>query len=264
MDREIVSKTLKTLGFKNHEILIFFALIKNGPLTISEISKYTQIPRTTVHRVIIMMLKKELVERIIKHKFNLIKAQDPEYLKVILKEKVSTINNVEKNINSVVSSLKAYSTPAIKRTEVMYYEGREGIKQLLWNELSAKTEVLSLTYRTLSEITGKEFIIRWWNENIQRKIKNKCIGNPGTSEMKNAVDKDIKEKYLPTPPILLEERIIKKNVIKIIQETFLYNNVYAIVQWDRNQAFGIEIYNEVVADQEREIFKILWKMAKPI
>ena len=70
-----------------------------------------------------------------------------------------------------------------------------------------------------------------------------------------------KEKYLKHPLSIWRTRIIDPKILKITQETFIYNDVFAIVQWGPKEIFGVEIYNQQVADQERAVFNVLWKMA---
>lgn len=42
----------------------------------------------------------------------------------------------------------------------------------------------------------------------------------------------------------------------------IYNNVVAIYNWWQDEVFGVEIYNQQVAEFQRFTFETFWKMAE--
>lgn len=42
----------------------------------------------------------------------------------------------------------------------------------------------------------------------------------------------------------------------------IYNDVIGIYSWHEGEVFGVEIYNEKVATMHKQLFEIVWKIAK--
>ena len=58
-------------------------------------------------------------------------------------------------------------------------------------------------------------------------------------------------------------RYVSEKILLIRADVFIYNDVYAVCNYlDGGDIFCFEIYNENVAQMQREIFEELWKEAK--
>ena len=57
-------------------------------------------------------------------------------------------------------------------------------------------------------------------------------------------------------------RYLDPKVFEITFETFIYNNCVTLLNYEKNDIFGVEIYNPALAAQQSQIFDMLWKMAK--
>ncbi|EKD96520.1 MAG: hypothetical protein ACD_24C00009G0001 [uncultured bacterium] len=42
----------------------------------------------------------------------------------------------------------------------------------------------------------------------------------------------------------------------------IYNDVLALYNWHKGEVFGVEIYNDKITAMQKQIFEVLWKMAK--
>jgi hypothetical protein len=60
--------------------------------------------------------------------------------------------------------------------KVIHYQGTEGLKKMLWNELKAK-EILVFGYENTNKFVGKEFADKFRKEIVKHKIKLFEIGN---------------------------------------------------------------------------------------
>ncbi|OGM61731.1 hypothetical protein A2961_02265 [Candidatus Woesebacteria bacterium RIFCSPLOWO2_01_FULL_39_21] len=59
-------------------------------------------------------------------------------------------------------------------------------------------------------------------------------------------------------------RYITEKIVKINQNIDLYNDTIAYSYWDGSDIFGVEIQNQRVADMQKQIHDLLWKMGKKI
>ena len=179
-----------------------------------------------------------------------------------LSENVSRLEKDYFEASEMIENIHKVNKSEVK---VIHYDGAEEVKQLLWNSLSPNDgKVYSFGYRTLREAVGRNFVEKWWTESVRRNIINFILTNPKSSEIKNSYktldDKAFKQ-FGTSKSNVWRERVLPGKVFKIRYETFIYNNVFAVVQWKKGDIFGVEIYNQEVADQEKEIFKVLWGMA---
>lgn len=59
-----------------------------------------------------------------------------------------------------------------------------------------------------------------------------------------------------------EHRAIDPKIIDIKHDTYIYGDVFAYYYHYQGELFGVEIHNAEIAKTEKQMFEILWKMAK--
>ena len=249
------------MGLGKNEAAIYLALLKSGPLTLLQISRDTQINRTSAYRICEQLEKKGFIYKDAECRTTKYEAASLDFLQTKIKDLQDQAELAKEKYNSFYRSFENWSKSTKKPIRVIHYTGRDEVRQMVWNSLKAKTIIKSFAYRTISEPLGRLFVVRWWNEYVKSGISSQLIANPGTFELKNAVDKHTKEKYLKPLNSRWQKRIVDPKILKITQETFIYDDVFAILQWDKKNVFGVEIYNQAVTDQQTAVFNVLWKMA---
>ncbi len=249
------------VGLNPDESFIYLSVLKNGTATILDIARDTHLKRTTVYRLCDQLEKSGYLAKNAQWHTTKYQAASPDFLQNKIKSLEDKVNLVKNNYQQLLPAINSLQKSKDNQIKVIHYSGKEEVQQLIWNSLKTQTVIKSFAYKTLSEPLGKLFIIRWWNQYASQNIKSQLIANPGTLEIKDRVDQFTKEKYQKIPTSAWQTRVIDPKILKITQETFIYNNVFAIVQWDAKNVFGVEIYNQQVTDQERFIFDVLWKLA---
>lgn len=255
---------LEKLNLDNEQISVYLYLLQNGGSTILQLSKGTKINRTALYRLCEKMAASGFLKKHADAHTTIYEAASVTFLKTKVESIVSNAAAIQDEYKEIEQVYQKLINVKNHRIKVIHYTGSEEVKQLIWNSLDAKNVNVGFGYRTMSEAVGKDFIVKWWNECTRRRRRQKVLANPGTFEMKNTVDATTQEKYDKNLPNIMQEKVIDTKIFKINQETFIYNDVYAIIQWDKNEIFGVEIYNQAVADQQREIFDLLWKLGKPV
>lgn len=259
-----MKEILLLLGLNTDEISIITNLIEYGPQSILSISRNTNINRTNLYRIIEELSSKGYV------------LKSPEYKKGIyssltideLKNKVEEKTKETQTLNTLFKqNIKELNNLYNKRTapfQVQFYNNQEQIKQMLWNVLSSKETIRSFGYRSTKEAVGIKFLTEWFNESQRRGQSHKMIASKETYEMKHNATEGEKYKFdKPWRPNFFIKRYLPENMFPILYETFIYNDVYSILQWKDDKVFGIEIVNPVVVEQERYIFDFLWEKAIP-
>jgi len=250
-----LSDFLEALGLESREIEAFNCLLERGIMTTLELSRFTKIPRTTLYRIIESLKIKGVVEEVVEEyvaKVQTAPLSRLEFLVAQHKERANTLVSLFPNIQQIITSTQSVSQPD---TKVLMYRGREGIRQMVWNVLEAKKEVVGYTYRHLDDFAGKRFMDRFRTEFVERKLKGRDILSD--NYYKSLTGRDYQWKQWTS-------RYIKPNVLTIDHQLDIYNDVTAVYNWHEGEVFGVEIHNAKVARMQRQIFEIVWNPANPI
>lgn len=140
-------------------------------------------------------------------------------------------------------------------SEVKYFQGVEGLKQMLWNVVTQKNEFVGLGYQNWNTTVGKHYA---------DKLRQKMLDNKGQSrEILNEVDDsfeftNIGKEYGQ----VYQHRAIDPNMLEIKHDTYIYGDVFTYYYHYQGEYFGVEIHNKEMARTEKQMFEILWRMAK--
>lgn len=256
----MVNNKLKTflikLGLDNQESDIFASLYRLGPATVFELAKETKINRTTLYRRIEQMQQKGLLETVIEEKRLLVRAVDFAQLENLVLQKADDAEFLQKNISTIKSLLNSEYGMVQPGTKILFYKGQEGIRQMVWHTLRAKSEILGFTFRDLTEAVGLKFAQRWHEEFLARGLRMRdIIGDEYLNNQKTA---------FAYSQEVFQSRYLTSSILSIDHQTDIYDSVVAFYNWHEGEVFGVEIYNERVASMQRQIFEILWGMGEEI
>lgn len=260
-DVTAVRNYFKKLGFDVEIADIYLALYAHGPQSISSLARTSGVERTRIYRLIDRLMESNLIEVETHYKRGMIKAAPVANLHILIAQREQELKSLEDELGLIeqVLARNSLSDPA---TRVQFYRGREGIRQMLWNELNAKTEILGYNYRILEEGTGKKFMERWTDEFEKRGLRCRLITgddfaeswDEGQSTSGEGTGVRIKG---------MQYNCISSKIFKITQSTDIYNNVVAYYNWRGGEVFGIEVYNQEIADTQRQFFELIWEKSQP-
>ncbi|MBU0975759.1 MAG: helix-turn-helix domain-containing protein [Patescibacteria group bacterium] len=256
-----VNDFLRQLGLSSDEVEVYLYLLKNGKQSVLNLSRGVRISRTTIYRICEALREKGLVEKLkvneaVKYRINNISS-----LEKLVSEEEKKVKLLGYGFKSIESILKSQSLTNTQKIKVTHYSGSEEVKQLIWNTLNARNGTIGLGYYSISEIIGTDFMVRWWKEMIKRGLTDTQLFNPVPSDRVRTQTKN--ENFQKEIDENHRYRIIERDILEISYDSFIYNDVFSIVQWLKDECYGLEIQNKIVADQERELFNFFWKMAKP-
>ena len=144
------------------------------------------------------------------------------------------------------------------KNQILTYNGVEGLFEITQNSLQAKGELLTFesSYASLNDMFTKQQAEEIRREFISRNIKIREL----TNQMYHELYTDI----INFHEKVMDIRYISPSKLKIKVETLIYNDVVAIYE-PKEGGFCLEIYNEELANQQRQLFEFIWKQAdRPI
>lgn len=248
---------LNNLGFTQKEQEIYKVLLDNGAQTIAGLTRITGIPRTTVNRNCLQLTKKHYIENVIDEFGNTrYKVVSPDKLFSLIDIKKEELNKTEDAIKSLQKIVQngVRKTP---KTEVKYYYGVEGMKQLIWNSLDADKCILGYSTWGREQIVGQKFEDKLVQEmKLRKKFDKVIIDMKGVKYLQSIAPKG----YHAFQNVKVLEDL------DIVGDIYIYNDIFAINNWsmDYKEVVSVEIRNSTIADVQKSIFNELWKDAKDI
>lgn len=256
----IIDEFLSKLGFDEEAIHIYTVLAKSGPLTLLETSRLADIERTNLYRRVEELKQRGLIEEVPEYKKRTIKATSLSTLEMMVKETKLKSDALVSSFPTFINAVESL-TPALSKNNVVYYHGREGIRQMAWHLLRAKGYYYTYSYRFWDEILGEKFTLSLNEEMVKRKFKVHDLFSDQYFEYKEQWL--IEHGHKPGGDwSFWKSRFISEKILKIDQNIDIYNDVVAYYHWQGEETFGVEIYNQRVADFHRQMHDVIWRMAK--
>lgn len=256
MNKLDLKHKLNLLGLTDNQAEIYLLLLKQGLTSLLELSRRTDINRTTIYRIVEDLKKLSLVEEVLDDRGIKVKAVAPEKLELLLSSKEAELNNLKSTISDLISNLSTIKDNPSPSTQVVYFRGQNGLKQLLWNILKAKGESVGYGYADWNKSVGREFAEKLRAERVRRKIYDRELQNTDQAGPMSAWTK------IKDYGSVYQARYLPRKIIDIKHDTYIYNDVFAFYYFIQDELFGLEIHNAEIAKTQKQIFEVLWKMAK--
>lgn len=246
---------LRALGFDAQVSRLYLVLVRSGPMTMLQASRAAGIERTRLYRMVDVWLKDGIIEEQLAHKTRLLRAADVDTVRLLVQEHTLKIQSLTQTFDQFALGISALQTQD-SLTKVLYYRGRAGVRQMLWNLLRAKGEIVTYVYRNYQEVVGQRFFNRWAGEFRVSGIKNRELRHP---DFLKTIDPSRLE-YQDLGPGY-RWRTVSAKLISITHSMDIYNDVVAMYYWREEEILGMEIYNMPIVHMQRSIFDHFWKLS---
>ena len=254
MNKQIITTQLTQFGLDEVEVQIYLSLLEKGEKTPLDLSRETNINRSKIYRYLDRLKLKHLIEETDKGRGLRLKAANPDSFQLLILEKERELKNQKELLPDIVKELASLPGSARSGFEIKHYHGTDGLKQMLWNHLKAKKEILVFGYENRNNIAGKAFAETIRFEQVERKITKIEIeiatdqGNYWYTSVANW-GKFYKSRYIPP------------RILNIKQYQVIFNDTISILNWADGNKVGIEITNQNFADMSKQIFWKFWDIA---
>lgn len=238
-------KQLQDAGLNETEAKIYLASLELGQTSVSRIARKSGIKRTTVYLSLENLASKGLISTIKKEGKSLYYAEDPRNLERIMTEK-------RERISKLMPELLAFTSLIDKKPEIRYFEGEEGIKEVLMHGLVHAKQEMCLMYSEsyITDFDEKYFSEHYVPERLKRKILARTLV-PDNEEMHG----------LGTNNELRQIKFLPPNLFKIKIEIILYgDDKIGVISF--KEKFALIIESPAIHDSFKSIFETLWATAK--
>ncbi|MFZ2189341.1 MAG: helix-turn-helix domain-containing protein [Candidatus Magasanikiibacteriota bacterium] len=255
---------LKSIGFEETEAKVYIALLQLGPSGASAIARKAGIGHTLCYHALEKLGWFGLVNRSSGQKKRIqFVAKDPKNLKHFVKSKINTWERKEKELESQLPDFYLLYTVA-EKPSVRFQEGVEGAKNIYWETLEAKSEILSVL--DLQAWYTPEFnLFKWGKEYTRERSKRKI------SERVLVLDtpegRDWMKHYQGSKKYI-NYRWIKPEQVPTIKdlggEINIYDNKVMMALFKKPIPIGIIIESTALSNILKAIFELAWITATPL
>lgn len=237
MSQEIKTK-LRKIGFSNNEAIVYVSLAKLGSSKAGNISKHSELDRSSVYNALKSLIQKGLVSYVIIGKIKWFQCSNPRNIKKFVENKLEVANEVIPSLDSFIKEKKL-------KENVRLFKGIKGIKTVFEDILANANENLVLGSEGQFSKT-MPFFARKFTDRMKRKgIKVKSIIRTRRNIRPKSEISDLRK-----IPMHVESPVV----------TNIYGNKIAIIIWSETPE-AILIENKKAADAYKDYFSHIWKHA---
>ena len=235
-------EALKELNLSDKEIKGYLSLLMLGQSSVNSISKKANLNRVTTYDIMESLLEKGFVSYVIKSGVKYFEATDPSNFLDKLKEK-------QEKIKAVLSELESIKASLTKKPQIEMFEEINGLKSIFNDILKEDKETWFIGDPKMLEVL--EF---YFPHFIKQKRKQKIFSKVLTYDCRTM------RKYKQEAP---KEHINMRFMDEKIEMTkIIYGNKIAFLTFREKNSIGILVNNKDIAETERKLFELLWKIAK--
>jgi len=238
-----ISKTLEKIGLNRKESLIYTVLLKGGKMTVTEISKSSDVKRATVYEYINTLLLKDFIVRVPVGKRMFYSATNPKKI-------LANFENKKKSLEASMDEMLGLFNESIDKPKVLFYEGKRELRKIYDDIFQSMGDTYSIFppksfFSNFSEREYAEFdkVIK----SNSFKMKDLMVQQEGLKKVlairEKQEHKDQQTKILP--------KWFESNV-----DVIIYENKVALISLGNLSAIVIE--NKDIGDFFKNIHKFLW------
>lgn len=236
---------------------VYLAILGGRGDTALSISRELKLARTKVYRLLDnLILHKLIVTRVGERGMRFV-ATPPSQLELLLSDKEHDLLRLRQTLPILQSQLSQLSiTESGSKPKVLYYHGLEGLKQVTYNSLRAKGELLTYEIGTLDSFFTHEEAEKLRENFVANKVHIRTLTHLAEMEAWTDVTAMV-EHYWAV-------RHLDPHNNPFQFEILIYNDVYCMYRYADNNVFCVEIHSQELADMQRQLFEYLWQAAKPL
>lgn len=245
---------LSQYGLTEEEVKVYLEIVTGRGDTALKIAKLTKLARTKVYRILDTLIAKKLIITRVGERGMRFVSTPPDQLNFLVSDREHELAKLKQSLPLLQSQLTQLSSQTNDTPQVLYYHGINGLKQVTYNSLKAKGELLTYELSTMSAFMDQDEAERLRQRFVDNKIKIRTLTNATKVDAYTSVI-ELVEKYW-------EIRHLDPKDKPFQFEILIYNDVYCMYKYTGSDIFCVEIHSGELADMQRQLFEYLWSGAK--
>jgi len=251
-----LQQTLKKIGLNEKEIKVYLALLKSGKIKPSALAKVTKLNRATLYNIAKSLLSKGIITEDIGGKILHFSPLPPNKLGNILEQSKRELKEKEELVKSAISELnliavdKSYPIPRISFIEEHDLEKYLFNNTEKWQEAVISSDGVWWGYQDQSFAQTFE---KWIDHTWKTKPSKHPHYKPKFLSNETVIERKLGKKY---PGDKREIKYISDT--DFTANTWVCGNYLVMIMTHQHPFYLIEIHDQMIAHNTREIFKKLW------
>ncbi|MCB9798691.1 BlaI/MecI/CopY family transcriptional regulator [Candidatus Nomurabacteria bacterium] len=236
---------LTRLGFSDNEASLYLTSLKEGQLSVQELSRKTKLSRVTVYAVLESLMKRGLISTVQKGKKNYYAAEPPERLFTVASQEIGKLEVMVEEMKQNVSELRAIQSG--DKPVVKMFEGEEAMLIFQEKLLSAPVKEF-YEFGNIDAIRNAPILGEVASDFFERMDKKKIVRyGMFSSKEKDPISKSDFEK-------------VKKleNIDEYSGNVSVFGDE-VIISGMSGKFISVYIQNKEIADTVRALLRKLWK-----
>ncbi len=251
-----IQKTLREIGLDRTEIQVYILLLKQGLLSINDITKELKLPRSSVHLTCENLLKKDILKTSTTGKRRYFYVENPKDIENIINIKKNKIEVESTALHSILPKLISINSIAkeSETIEIKELNGKEGFLQTFYESLDQKkgSEILRFGGDPKLFTIGRDELKKYREKRNKKGIYTRML-QPKTEYS----DDEIKDAMFK----MREVRILDKNIYDPTIRISTWQNKTSITVWDKG-LHSVIITNSALSSFMKQMFEICWDQAE--
>lgn len=243
---------LERLGLSTDQAELYIYLHILGPSTVLALSKALTTGRTRLYPILDTLNERGLIHINERHYGTTYEALPGQSLEYLVHNEETRTQQLRGELFDAQQAISALSGVVVKGSRVVEYKGIDGLKQINFNLTKAQREcrVFELAHLDEHPTMPQIFVERIRRAFADNNIINRDLtNNPHWTWVDNPYD----------PGHSLQKACyVDPEIFTISVETYIYNDCIAYLQYNEDEIFGLEIYNQELARQQKMLFDLVW------
>ncbi len=231
-------------GLHEKQARVYLACLEGGAAKVPEIAKRAQIKRTTAYGVIDELLAMGLISTSYKGKTKLYRAEDPEKIIELLKER-------ERRMAQVLPQLTDVFLTRNTRPNIQFFEGREGVKKIYADILECTSKQVKQIVRSQDHnaVVGDAFVKEYMQQKVARRITSYNL-HPKVGNLYST------DRGRENPTFMRHVRYLPPSVFHAAM-IMIYDHKVAMVS-TKEENFGFIIESKEFSNTLNAFFDFMW------
>lgn len=239
------------LGFSADEAKVYVALLELGGSYVSAIAKKSGVHRVVCYKILESLTEKGFASQFDRNNIRHFSAEDP---RILIRTQQQKLLHAEKMLPELLSLTHALAY----KPKVQYYEGVQGMKNVLEDTLNAEGEIIGYTdFAALPTVLPENELIHYAQQKLEKRIRTRFL-SPHSNEGLRHLGYCYPQGF---HTYLVEVLFIDPKSAPFGYQITFYNDRAAILSLNPKELLGMIIESAVYTNTERAVFDLAWKGA---
>ena len=248
----MIKNLLNQLNFSEKETNVYLALLELGSAKAKEISKKTDLNRTTIYDICDILLKKGIISQYKKGSATYFNALEPKHLLTYLdrekEERIKALEKQKQKVSEMLPQLISLQNIYTSKPKVQFFEGEKGMREAYEDTLTSKETILA--YANVE--TMHQGLPNFFPEYYKRRAENGIFIRAIVPRNKLSI-----ERATHNQKEMRDIRFLPEEETTFSPEVNIYGNKMLIASWKEKMAILIE--SKELVDLQKLTFELLWK-----